>query len=120
MVPSAIGTSYFLPVRLSVIERVLLPIRPASLSNVAISGGDDCHRHKCGRFGAQTAAAEALEESAVFLRQLDFALAEAAFRADENGCRLSVVGCLRLRVCVEHGFVTLTRDRLLEFERRLD
>src|SRR5579859_1386502 len=114
MVPSLIGTSYFLPVRLSVIERVLLPIRRASLSNVAISGGDDCHRRKCGRFGAQTARAEALEECAVFLGQLDFALAEAAFGTDEHRDGWCVVRRSWLDVGVEHDLVTLACDRDIE------
>src|SRR5205085_2690336 len=94
IVPSLIGRSYVLPVRLSVIVRVSLAksiasgepnrSRNLSLMEIAESGVNGCACDDRRGLRTQSARSESCERRAVFAGQQELAFAEAAFRSDEE------------------------------------
>src|ERR1051326_356344 len=123
IVPSLTGTSYVLPVRLSVMVRVSA-IAAVNLLQIAEAGSDDHERGDRRGFGAQAARSEALEMGVVIARQRELALAPSPLGADEDGCSVARLRGRRRDVGVAQDLESGARDRVIKrcwrFDRRDD
>src|ERR1051325_904962 len=126
MVPSAIGTSYDFPVRLSVMDSVSAMAAKCSTGCVpwvparSLQSGEPRHGDDAGGLRAEPPRTEPRECAAVLSRGLQLALRPPALGSDEERGRVEVPRLGRRRVGIEDDFRPVAPRAVVERGRLLD